>query len=329
MKREIIFLLSVDTEEEWDWSGPLPENDFSTENGRNIPKFQEFCGRLGVRPTYFVDYAIADDPVCVQNLKKLLSQNKCEVGAHLHPWCTPPVLEEISDHNSYINNLPMGLLRDKLKNLGCKIQDEFAVKPTSFRAGRWGINGSILKMLAGLGYYVDSSIHPYYEDTYFSYKEAPDKPYWPDFYKCTEHGEQHQLFEIPVSSGFNCHNFQRGQKLDDLLSSFPFRLLRMAGIMMRLKIFYKVVLSPEFANSAQMIALTKACLRRGHRILHMFFHSSSLLPGGSPYVQTKDDEKVLYHRMESVVEFLKNHYDIQFCTITEARKLYLRENFNK
>jgi len=99
-KESILFVLSVDTEEEWDWSGPFPQDHLSVENTRRISKFQSFCDRLGIKPTYFVNYAIANDPESVQRLKIPLNKGNCEIGGHLHPWCTPPVEEDVTDVNN-------------------------------------------------------------------------------------------------------------------------------------------------------------------------------------------------------------------------------------
>jgi len=45
------FLLSVDTEEEFDWGGRFPQEDCSVENIQCIPAFQEFCETIDIRPT--------------------------------------------------------------------------------------------------------------------------------------------------------------------------------------------------------------------------------------------------------------------------------------
>jgi hypothetical protein len=56
-KPDVIFTLSVDTEEEWDWAGEFPQNNLSVSNVRLLPKLQDLCGRIEVRPIYFTDYA--------------------------------------------------------------------------------------------------------------------------------------------------------------------------------------------------------------------------------------------------------------------------------
>ena len=326
-RKSVFFVLSVDTEEEWDWSGPFPQHAFSVENTANIPKFQEFCDSLGIKPTYFVDYAIANDPVSVQRLKTALDKGNCEIGGHLHPWCTPPVEEDVNDaDNSHAINLPMDLVERKLESLSLKLEKEFGKKPASFRSGRWGVTGTMLKLLAKKGYTIDSSIHPYYADTSFSYHEAPDLPYWPDYEKCTIPGTQREIYEMPVTSGYNHPNFPWWNRLHLMLSTPPLNHLRIVGILWKLGLVRKIHLSPELADTDDMIALVKAALKGGHRVIHMYCHSPSLLPSKSaPYVKNDADEEAFYGSIAAVYRYLQEHTDVQSCTLEVATKRIMKE----
>lgn len=187
------------------------------------------------------------------------------------------------------------------------------------------MNGNLLHLLVEEGYQIDSSIHPFYADSSFSYYEAPDTPYWPDFENCTHSGMQREIFEFPVTSGFNRRNFRLCHNIHQRLSSPPWTTLHVIGTLWHLHLLRKIPLSPELADAENMIALIKACMRRGHRLIHMFLHSSSLLPGGSPYVRHEEDEKELYRRIAEVVEYMRRHCDVRFCTLTEAKQYYLQE----
>jgi len=323
---KVYFVLSVDTEEEWDWSGSFPQHPFSVKNAANIPKFQAFCDRLGIRPTYFVDYAIANDPESVKNLKKPLDRGRCEIGGHLHPWCNPPVDEDVANaENSHAINLPVDLVAKKLKNLNMKLEEAFGEKPRSFRSGRWGTNGDMLKLLADNGYVIDSSIHPYYADTPFSYHDAPDTPFWPSYGDCITPGEQRDIFEVPVTSGYNRPDFPFWNRLHRTLSKTPLSQLRLVGVLWKLGWMRKIQLSPELADADNMIALVKAALASGHQVIHMYFHSSSLLPGAAPYVKNEVDERVFYGKIEAVFEYLKENTDVHCCTLEETAERILKE----
>ncbi|MBV9884303.1 MAG: WalW protein, partial [Sphingomonadaceae bacterium] len=127
-------LIVVDTEEEFDWTRPFSRDNVAT---RTIPaqaRAHEIYDRLGVVPTYVVDYPVATDPAAVGFLKGLRDAGKAEIGAHLHPWVTPPHAEEVTTHNSYHCNLPPALERAKLAALTERIATSFGARPTAFKA---------------------------------------------------------------------------------------------------------------------------------------------------------------------------------------------------
>ena len=324
-KSPVVFVLSVDTEEEWDWSTGFSKEGYSVRNTQKIPKFHSFCHDLGIRPTYFIDYAIVADAASVQRFKGPFEKGECEIGAHLHPWVTPPVEEEIHREHTHAINLPPDLVRRKIAVLTAKLRNEFGARPLSFRSGRWGMNGDLLRLLAEEGYQIESSVHPFYADSSFSYYDAPDTPYWPDFKNCLRPGTQRDIFEIPVTSGFNRRNFRLCHSIHQRLSQAPWTTLHVIGALWHFHLLRKIPCSPELADAANLIALARACVHRGHRIIHMFLHSSSLLPGGSPYVQHEEGERELYRRITDVVEYLRIQSDIRFCTLTEEKQYYLQE----
>lgn len=324
-KHKVFFVVSVDTEEEWDWNGSFPEKNFSVKNTRYIGRFQSFCNQLGVKPTYFVDYAIVDNPESAEPFKAHLAADQCEIGAHLHPWCNPPVEEQVNHQNSYIVNLAPDLVEKKILQLKNKLHDVYAIKPTSFRSGRWGINGRILSLLSQYGFEVDSSIFPFYADSCFDYNNSPETPFWPGFSDASQPGEQKQILEIPVTSGFNNPYFKRSNAVFNTLAAKPFSYFKPIGILWKLHLLRKIALSPELAATEDMISCIQSALKRGHRVIHMFFHSSSLLRGGSPYVRTKADEVLFYNKMKDVFTFMQTNTDAVFCTITEAKQKLLEE----
>jgi hypothetical protein len=317
-KPKVLFILSVDTEEEWDWSGPFPEENFSLENTRNIPVFQKFCNSLGIRPTYFVDYAIANDQRSSKLLREILASGKCEIGGHLHPWCNPPFEEIVDEERSHVVNLPIDLVERKIEYLNNKIEQVLGIKPNSFRTGRWGINGPVLKLLNKKGYNIDSSVYPYYSNKYFSCHNFPNEPYWPNLNNPTQHGEQREICEIPVTAGFNRSNFKLMSKLHKAVSSTPWSFFKPIGILWRLGILRKIYLSPELSSAKDMLALVTKALASNQRVIHMYIHSSSLRPGCNHFVKNNSDEKQLYDDIKTIVKFLQEENDVEFCTITEA-----------
>lgn len=314
----LLFVLSVDTEEEFDWSGEFPQQECSVENIRYLPEFHSFCQALGIRPTYLVDYPVAATPESASILRNILATGCAEVGAHLHPWCTPPIGGDNNDRESHVINLPDSVIRQKLEQLMKAIHESVGVRPRVFRTGRWGIDGKVLKILIDYGFTVDSSVYPYYENRYFSCMDACNVPYWPDLQEPNYPGDQREIFELPITSGFNRPNFPFWGKMHRGLSSAWLRGLRLVGFAWHTRVLRKLYLSPELSSTADMIDLIKAAMASGSPVIHMFLHSSTLLEERGAYNQHHIGRDELYTRIREVVEFLKGEADFEFCTLTEA-----------
>lgn len=318
-KKKTYFIVTVDTEEEWDWAGSFPVPPFSLQNLKRIPKFQEFCERMGIVPTYFLDYPVLHNEECVTFLKSSFEKGQCDLGAHLHPWATPPLEEQVCNENSYLQNLPVKLFRNKLELLTGLFEEKFAVHPFSFRSGRWGMAGHILQQLADIGYLVDSSIRPYYDDMQCSYFSTEVAPFWPDFTTISEHGKQRKILEFPVSSGFSRANFELFDPLYRVLAKYPLRALRLNGILWRLRVVRKIYITPEGHSGKDIISCIKSNLARGNNVINLFFHSSDLMPGNTSYVKDANDEREFYNTLKEIVDYLAAKCDVEFCSI---RSLY-------
>ncbi len=135
--------VTIDTEADgqWDYGAPL-----TTRNVAFWAPFQELCERHGVTPTYLVTSEIVDDERAREQLASWLSRGAAEVGAHLHPWTTPPFadvpgLRHNDPVHAFPSQLPDELLADKLETLTVEVAAGFGRRPTSYRAGRFGFDG--------------------------------------------------------------------------------------------------------------------------------------------------------------------------------------------
>ena len=128
-------LLTVDTEEEFDWNAPFRADGYGLDHVRAISGFQEFCEGLQVTPVYLVDWPIANDPLARDIIGDAVRAGKAEIGVQLHPWVNPPFSEEVSTHNSYAGNLPPDLEEAKYRKLRDKIEESFGTLPRIYRAG--------------------------------------------------------------------------------------------------------------------------------------------------------------------------------------------------
>ena len=90
-------------------------------------------------------------------LKSLVDSGRALIGAHLHPWVSPPFEEEVNARNSYPGNLPPALEREKLRLLTERIEASFGTRPRTYLAGRYGFGPHTGAILEELGYEVDIS----------------------------------------------------------------------------------------------------------------------------------------------------------------------------
>ena len=272
------FTVSIDTEEEFDWGKPFTRGPHGTGHGSRFPDIQRLLGGAGVTPLYLIDYPIADDPRCTEQLREWQERGECDVGTHLHPWVNPPFDEEVNGRNSFAGNLPIELERAKLLRLTDRIEEALGRRPTVYRAGRYGVGPNSGQLLVDAGYTVDCSVRPHHD---YSNEGGPDfrdiepRPYWV--------GEG-DLLQVPLTVGFT-----------GLLRSHPELYARSRGIprahgvLARAHLLNRVAISPEGMPLPEVLeALDRLC-GDGLRLFSLSFHSPSIEPGHTDYVRDEKD----------------------------------------
>lgn len=276
---------TIDTEED-NWGGYWDRN-ITFANIDRIPALQLLFDRYDIRPTYLVTWTVARDPSCVRILRRILDEGRCEIGAHLHPWNTPPFEEIAGERNSMLCNLPEPLLSAKLATLTEAIRRNFGVEPVSFRAGRWGFTRRMAATLASTGYRVDSSISPY---TDWSGCHGPDhSAETPALSRISVDGNGRYLWEVPATIGFLQSREDWCSRVYRFTTGRYVKRLRLTGALYRMRLVNKVWLSPEKSDGDAMIAISRSFRSKGYRCLNLFFHSTSLLPGLGPFVRSGKD----------------------------------------
>ena len=321
----VTFILSVDTEEEWDWSGPFPNDNFSVQNIHEIPAFQLFCQELGIKPTYLIDYAVANNDNSVQILNAL-NKNECEFGAHLHPWANPPFFDETSEFSSHVINLPIEHVDAKLKTLIDVMQQKLHCQPRSFRTGRWGINGEVLNLIQQHGITTDSSVYPLYHHTYFSCEQAPNQSYWPSYNNTNNASEQRDILEIPVTCGFNRSYYGLAQKIHKYSALSPLSHLRINGLLWHSRLLRKLYLSPELCSANDMKRLVDTCFKRGEHTFHMYLHSSSFLEQVTGLNDELNARENICQRIAQVIKHIQTYANVEFLTLSEAHEKFKKNN---
>lgn len=321
IKKPIIFVLTIDTEEEWDWSGPFPQQVTNVQNIDKLPAFHSVCENLGIRPTYFVDYAVSNNAHAVDKMLTFTAKDNCEIGAHLHPWCNPPYFGEVQEAESHVVNLPVEQVSEKLDVLINSIELGFGIKPKSFRTGRWGINKHVMGLLVKNGITVDSSVYPFFENEYFSCSGASTLPYWPDLDNPQQFGTQNKIYELPVTVGFNQPQFELANKIHSAFAKPPLSWTRFNGLAWHSHLLRKTYLCPELSSTQDMLTLCDTVIGKGYPVLHMYMHSSSLLVNQNDLLGSEHSPfDFICDALTEVVSQLTSKYDIEFCTISEAAK---------
>jgi polysaccharide deacetylase len=319
----VLLIVSIDTEEDnWQRSRDLA----TFENIRELRRQAALFERLGVRPTYFTTYRVAKEPRAADVIREICEGGRGEIGAHLHPWNTPPFSEAFVPRNSMLKNLPADLQLAKLQRLTAALEEAFGQTPRVFRAGRYGLGRDTVAALAACGYRVDSSVAPFVSWERFddgpSFFGAPLNAYrLSSDREVTQVAPGGDLLEIPLSCGFTHGPFSLCGPARQILEMWPLRDLHLVGLAARAGVCKRVVLSPEVSSVSDMLQVSRRLLDHGVRHIQVSWHSPSLKPGLSPFTATAADVAGLYAAVEAFIEGLSQITSLTFATIGQAAAL--------
>src|SRR2546426_5240235 len=320
MTRPITLVVSIDTEED-NWAPA--RTGITVDNIRELPRLHRVLGRLGVRPTYFVTYQVALRPWAADILRGISADGNGEIGAHLHPWNTPPLTDELVPRNTMLLNLPAPLQAVKIASLTNALQAATGERPRSFRAGRWGFGASTAAALLKCGYRVDSSVTPF--ESWARYDHGPSHVGAPlDVYRLDGLGDTRvpvpggALVEVPVSCGYSRGPIHSWARLHALLNSSVARGLRLGAMASRAGVIRHIVLNPELEPVENMLTLSRHLIGQGVRHLHVSLHSPSLRPGLTPFAPTRADVERLYSALDTYLDRLSAFAPLQCATVAEA-----------
>lgn len=288
-------LLTVDTEEEFDWDGPFTRTEHGLRHVGRLAEFQTFCEQLGVVPVYLVDWPIATSAEAIDAIGPAIRAGRAEVGIQLHPWVNPPHEEEISARNSYSGNLPPELERAKFLMLREAIERAFGTAPAIYRAGRYGLGPATAEMLIDADVAIDTSVR-----TNFDYRDGhgpdyrghPLEPYWVD-------GER-LLLELPLTTVWWGMLRRQGRWVHPLTEKMP----KLAGLFSRLGLLERIALTPEGVTAQEALRGIDIAIDDGLPLIVLSFHSPSLAPGHTPYVSTPEDLDRLYAWFRGIYAYL-------------------------
>lgn len=290
------FLITVDTEEAFDWSGPFTRDKHSVDHIPAVMEFQGICDSFGVKPIYMVDYPVVADQQAADLFRGLVGERRAYVGAHLHPWVTPPFDDSISRRNSYGCNLPHEVERDKLLTMFDLMKRTFGELPMVFRAGRYGIGANTADVLAEVGIPFDSSVRSYFD---YSAEGGPDfqvssvHPYWL---------KPGVLAELPLTSVF----VGPLRKFSPALFGKDSNPALMRGLFSRTGLLSRIAFTPEGVNAMEMQRGIDQAISDGLPLLNLSFHSPSLVAGNTAYVRNEAERAAFLDWWRQILAYLSH-----------------------
>lgn len=288
-------LLTVDTEEEFDWNAPFSRDGYGLEHVAAFPRFIAFCEEIGAHPVFLVDWPVANDEAVMECLADAARRGVADIGIQLHPWVNPPFEEEVNERNSYTGNLPEDLARAKFTALRDKVEQVTGKAPVIHRAGRYGLGSFSADMLKEGGIALDTSVRSLFD---YSAQHGPDytnhprAPYWAD--------EEKALLELPLTTVYWGMLRQLGKQIHRAQRHLP----TFFGGFSRMGLLERIALTPEGVTSDEAIRGVDIALDEGLPLLVLSFHSPSLAPGFTPYAKDEAEVEAIYDWLRAVYAYL-------------------------
>ncbi|MBI4643887.1 MAG: hypothetical protein HY743_09270, partial [Deltaproteobacteria bacterium] len=261
-----------------------------------------------------VTYQVARDPAAREVLYYWRDRYGTEIGAHLHPWNTPPFADLSEPEPVRSEKIPLPVLKEKLANLVSAIQEGLGVTPRSFRMGRFDWGPKLLSLLPEMGFQVDSSMVPLTQKVggpdYFLASADPFRLLVPGAAGAT-------LVEVPLTMIPVCPAAAR------LVYRLSAALPEARGE--RLREWFHYVLAagihPVWFPLPSMRLAVRLHRGRGGRVLNMFLHSTELAAGGNPQIPTEAAVERLVQKIRSFLTWLKKTGPVQGVTLSELLEM--------
>ncbi len=312
------FIVTIDAEGDNLWARP---QQALTRNAARIPRFQSLCETYGLKVCYMVDYTMAQSPVFQEFARDLLARDAGEIGMHLHAWETPPFMPSLDNDrrsNPYLTEYPKDIMRAKVHRATSLLEDIFDIPIISHRSGRFAFDERYARILAERGFLVDCSVSPHVSwagclghadgNGGPDYSGFRDSAYWLDLDDISRPGAS-ALLEAPVTVFRSWPGWitppAPGRKrewikqavnrvfpaLQWLYPTYPRYRPRRFGFLAAVRQVSRVVSAAE----------------AGRTHLEFLLHSSELMPGGSPSLNSEADIDRLYEEITALFEVAARH----------------------
>lgn len=311
-----LYAVTIDTEEQWDWTAGWPVRSQSLDNIQVMPRFHQLCAGYGAKTTWFTNWSVLNDDRACTTMLEIATRPGVELGMHIHPWLTPPrdPQTETRGRDSYLHNQPGEIVAAKLDSV-YELFTRNGLKPTSFRGGRYSSGGPIHDFLLSRGFVADSSVVPF---TSWGEEGAPDfhdRDLTPR--RIAGPAGATYLWELPLTLAFTRTDFRAWAARFHAIESSFLRHLRLIGILGKLGIVMQIWLNFETSSAVEMFALLRVLRPLQLPFVIFTVHSSSLVVGGNPYSASEAKVSQIWSAAEQVLAELKTWPDFQPATVTE------------
>lgn len=289
MSIRVVF--SIDVEEEGLFSGRYAPVAEGVRNVEFLRRLEFVTQEFGVPLTLLCTWPVLNDCGCRELLRHWRDNFGAEIGAHLHPWNTPPLSGEAGQAWTPSEAMDAALLDAKLSELLRACRAATGEAPLSFRMGRFDLGPKVRALLPRHGLQVDGSIVPVTWSPALpeAFLSQADPYLWP-----TDAGDEPRLTEAPVTMVPLCPALRKAAwALGGGWLLKRFHTLGAAGTV------------PAWFPLASMKLAAHLHLARGGRVVHLFLHSSELMPGCAPHVPDETAIVRMVRRTHAFLHWLK------------------------
>lgn len=305
---EVKLAITVDVEEEGLFRGTYHRNPDPPRSVAELEHLRPLVDRHGLKLTLLTTYPVVNDPACAAILTRWREELGAEIGAHLHPWNTPPFVREPGPEPHLTRDIPITLMRDKLATLLEAMRERLGVTARCFRMGRFDLSRDILGMLPELGIRVDSSIFPLRHVAGMeSWFLSPRDPHSLGL------GPEKSLREVPLTMAEVVPGSARA--VAALARGLPEALGE--GLLTGFRSWGAAGPQPTMYGLGAMRLAARLHLARGGRALTMYLHSSELLPGATPNCPDEAGVVRLLDKLNLFLDWLERGRSVRPRTLAE------------